>query len=277
MRPSRRLTPFCHRRPIHFPLRRRWLRDGRNLETDVPRGKELRATRLGGWGRRFAAQSLPAVVCLKWRCTKKHWGRPEAARPQPPCRFAFFAIIGLAAICAVSPLLAGEPEPVPESGGGRFAVYDLVPPPPLPAKPVESRPLPAGPVESRPLQRAGPIGKPLEGLTDENVIPAPTQEYTVDLSTVLQLAEADNPTIKLGREAIAEALALQLGARALVLPSLNAGAMYHLHQGTLQAGDGQIEKVNLQSVYFGGGDWTVGSQTVAVPAVHLFGNVGDAY
>jgi outer membrane protein TolC len=63
----------------------------------------------------------------------------------------------------------------------------------------------------------------------------------------------------------------------MMLPSLNAGAMYHWHQGPLQAGDGQIEKVNLQSVYVGGGDWTLGSETVAIPAVHIFGHVGDAY
>lgn len=155
-----------------------------------------------------------------------------------------------------------------ESGGGRFVVMDLVPPPPAP---------PAGPEESRPLRKAAPIGNEVEGLSREEVVPGTGEDYTVDLSTVLHLAEAENPTIALGREAIQEALALQLQARAMMVPSLNGGAMYHVHQGTLQAGDGQIEKVNQQSVYFGGGDWTVGSQTVAVPAVHLFGHVGDAY
>ena len=117
----------------------------------------------------------------------------------------------------------------------------------------------------------------LEGLTRQEIVPVTGQEYPVDLSTVLRLAEAENPAIALGREAIQEALALQLQARAMLLPSLNGGAMYHVHRGTLQAGDGQIEKVDLQSVYFGGGDWAVGSQTVAIPAVHLFGHVGDAY
>ena len=62
-----------------------------------------------------------------------------------------------------------------------------------------------------------------------------------------------------------------------MVPSLNGGAMYHDHQGNLQTSDGQIESVNLQSVYFGGGDFTYGSQTVLIPAVHLFGHVGDAY
>ncbi len=70
---------------------------------------------------------------------------------------------------------------------------------------------------------------------------------------------------------------MQLQARALMVPSLNGGAMYHDHQGSLQTSDGQIERINLQSVYFGGGDFTYGSQTVLIPAVHLFGHVGDAY
>ena len=152
--------------------------------------------------------------------------------------------------------------------GGRFEVIDLVPPPPAP---------PAGSEESRPLRKAAPIGIESEGLSREEIVPVTGEEYMVDLATILHLAEADNPTIALGREAIREALALQLQARAMLVPSLNGGAMYHLHQGTLQAGDGQIEKVDLHSVYFGGGDWTVGSQTVAIPAVHLFGHVGDAY
>jgi outer membrane protein TolC len=121
------------------------------------------------------------------------------------------------------------------------------------------------------------LSNPQEGLTIVDVIPTTGQEYPVDLSTVLQLAESQNPTIALGREAIREALALQLQARGLLLPSLNGGAMYHLHQGPLQSSEGQILKVNEQSIYFGGGDWAIGAQTVAVPAVHLFAHVGDAY
>jgi outer membrane protein TolC len=121
------------------------------------------------------------------------------------------------------------------------------------------------------------ITNPEEGLSREDVVPTTGQDFAVDLSTVLQLAETQNPNIELGREAIREALALQLQARGMLLPSLNAGTMYHLHQGTLQQSNGQILKVEEQSVYFGGGDWTVGSQTVAVPAVHIFAHLGDAY
>ena len=121
------------------------------------------------------------------------------------------------------------------------------------------------------------IKHPEDGLRPEEVIPVTGQESQVDLSTVLQLAEAQNPAIALGREAIQEALALQLQARGMLLPSLNAGTMYHLHQGPVQLADGQILKVEEQSIYFGGGDWAMGSQTVAVPAVHIFAHLGDAY
>jgi outer membrane protein TolC len=152
--------------------------------------------------------------------------------------------------------------------GGHFVVVDLVPPPPAP---------PASPEVSRPVEKPAKIGNELAGLSRESVVPVTGEEYTVDLSTVLHLAEGQNPTIALGREAIREALARQLQARALLVPSVNGGAMYHDHQGNLQASDGEIERVNLQSVYFGGGDFTYGSQTVLIPAVHLFGNVGDAY
>jgi outer membrane protein TolC len=128
---------------------------------------------------------------------------------------------------------------------------------------------------NRPIPEA--IKHPEVGLEPEEVIPVTGQEYPVDLSNVLQLAQTQNPSIALGREAIQEALALQLQARGMLLPSLNAGTMYHLHQGPLQQTNGQILKLEEQSIYFGGGDWTVGSQTVAVPAVHLFAHVGDAY
>jgi outer membrane protein TolC len=173
-------------------------------------------------------------------------------------------------------------EPKIETKGARFVVFDLVPPPPAPpagpaAADLRSPGGTSAPQESQPLQKAGRVGNELAGLAREEIVPVTGEQYTVDLSTVLRLAEAENPAIALGREAIQEAQALQLQARALKLPSLNAGAMYHLHQGTLQAGDGQIEKVDLQSVYFGGGDWAVGSQTVAVPAVQLFGHLGDIY
>jgi len=141
------------------------------------------------------------------------------------------------------------------------------------AAPAADSPQSPKPPGDKPIE----IGDPFEGLATQELIRATGEECPIDLSMALRLAEAENPTIALGRQAIQEALALQLQARALMLPSLNAGAMYHLHQGALQAANGQIMKVDSQSVYFGSGDWTYASQTVLIPGVQIFGNLGDAY
>ncbi len=116
----------------------------------------------------------------------------------------------------------------------------------------------------------------LEGLQRESVIPAAGEEYVIDLPTALRLAESSNPTIALGRQAIVEAVALQGGARALLLPSLNAGSNYHLHSGALQTSFGELRNLNSQSIYIGGGARTLAAETVAVPAVRIFSHLGDA-
>lgn len=116
----------------------------------------------------------------------------------------------------------------------------------------------------------------LEGLLREDVVPFAREDHLIDLPTALQLAESSNPTIALGRQAIVEAVALQDGARALLLPSLNAGSNYHLHQGVLQASFGQIRNLNSQSIYVGAGARTLAAETVAIPGVRIFSHLGDA-
>jgi outer membrane protein TolC len=114
------------------------------------------------------------------------------------------------------------------------------------------------------------------GLSREDVLPPAPEQHVIDLPTALRLAEAANPTIALGRQAIVEAVALQTGARGLLLPTLSAGANYHLHQGALQASFGQIRDLTSQSIYVGGGARAVQSGTVAIPAVRIFSHLGDA-
>lgn len=104
----------------------------------------------------------------------------------------------------------------------------------------------------------------------------PVQENTLDLGVALQLAGADNPTINLAREAVNEALAGQLAARALLLPSANVGANYRLHRGTLLAASGLPRDVNLESLYVGAGAGVTGAGTAAAPGVRLFAHLGDA-
>lgn len=116
----------------------------------------------------------------------------------------------------------------------------------------------------------------LAGLSRDSVLPPDAEEHIIDLPTALQLAETSNPTIALGRQAIVEAVALQTGARGLLLPTLNAGTNYHLHQGVLQTSFGQIRNLNEQSIYVGGGARTLAAETVAIPAVRIFSHLGDA-
>jgi len=120
------------------------------------------------------------------------------------------------------------------------------------------------------------VATALEGLQRVDVLPIADEERLIDLPTALQLAEAANPTIALGRQAIVEAVALQTGARAMLLPTLNAGSNYHLHQGVLQASFGEIRNVNSQSIYVGAGARTLAAETVAIPGVRIFSHLGDA-
>ena len=101
-------------------------------------------------------------------------------------------------------------------------------------------------------------------------------EETIDLGVALRLAGVDNPTINLAREQVREALAVQLGARSLLLPSVNIGGNYHNHQGALQASPGFIRTVNSQSLYLGFGARTLAAESVAFPGVRLFAHLGDA-
>ena len=108
-------------------------------------------------------------------------------------------------------------------------------------------------------------------------IPPPASEYPIDLSTALRLAEIENPTIAAARAAIIEALAVQTGARAILLPSLNAGTNYHNHTGNLQRSAGRILSVSEQSLYFGGGARTLAAESIGIPAVNLVGTLTEAW
>jgi outer membrane protein TolC len=107
--------------------------------------------------------------------------------------------------------------------------------------------------------------------------PTESGRMTIDLSSALELATRINPRIGIAQEGVQEALALDLGARAMLLPTLTAGTNYHLHSGKLQTSFGEIRTINEQSIYFGGGARTLAAETVAIPAVRLFGHLGDAY
>jgi outer membrane protein TolC len=104
----------------------------------------------------------------------------------------------------------------------------------------------------------------------------PPTEGTLDLGVALRLAGVENPTINLAREAVREALADQLAARSLLLPSLSAGTNLRLHRGAFLSASGLVRTVDLQSLYLGFGAGASGAGTVAVPGVRLFAHLGDA-
>jgi outer membrane protein TolC len=107
-------------------------------------------------------------------------------------------------------------------------------------------------------------------------VPPAVQEYPIDLTTALRLAEAENPMIAEARQRIGEALAIQLGAQALLLPSLNIGTNFRDHTGDLQRPSGKILSLDLKSLYFGGGAGAWGTGTVQVPAINIFSPLTDA-
>lgn len=108
------------------------------------------------------------------------------------------------------------------------------------------------------------------------VVPPPPQEYSLDLTTALRLAEVENPEIGAARQRILEAAAVQQQAYALMLPSLNAGTNYHGHTGDLQRSSGRILSLSEQSLYFGGGARTLAAESLAFPAVNIASPLADA-
>jgi outer membrane protein TolC len=130
---------------------------------------------------------------------------------------------------------------------------------------------PSGQQAVRParLEQPNPQARPTD-------LTPPSSEHTIDLSVSLQLAGVENPTINLAREAVREALAGQLAARSLLLPSVNIGGNLRLHHGALLAAPGFIRNVDLQSLYLGAGAGASGSGTPLVPGVRLFAHLGDA-
>ncbi|HVA46635.1 MAG TPA: TolC family protein [Pirellulales bacterium] len=101
-------------------------------------------------------------------------------------------------------------------------------------------------------------------------------EFLIDLPTTLRLIMSANPTVAEARELVRETLALHTKARAMLIPSLNAGLMYHNHQGNFQASDGQIKDNYTSSLYFGGGTRAVAAESPAIPMVRIFSHLGDA-
>ncbi|MFO0892681.1 MAG: TolC family protein [Isosphaeraceae bacterium] len=125
--------------------------------------------------------------------------------------------------------------------------------------------IPPGPERPTPPATA-PRHAAVEGVVAPAVPPADHGEFPIDLTTALRLAEAENPVIAEARVRISEALAVQQQARALLLPSLNAGVNYHGHVGNLQRSSGRILNLSEQSLYFGGGAGATAAGSIGLAA-----------
>jgi len=112
-----------------------------------------------------------------------------------------------------------------------------------------------------------PAGDPAAVL-ESNVLP-------IDLSTALRLARARNPEILLARQRVVEAAALRQLAAARLLPTLNAGSNYDIHNGPVQQANGNILSVNRSALYVGSGVGATAAGTVPIPGVLLAGNVAE--
>jgi outer membrane protein TolC len=104
----------------------------------------------------------------------------------------------------------------------------------------------------------------------------PAAAGVLDLDVALRLAGVDNPTIALAREVVHEAVAGQLAARSLLLPSVNVGGNFRYHDGPLLTAGGVVLDVQLRGAYLGLGAGAVGTGALANPGVRLFADLGEA-
>jgi outer membrane protein TolC len=99
-------------------------------------------------------------------------------------------------------------------------------------------------VASRPTDAPAENGSESEAVADR---------FPVNLSTVLQLAGAENWQVHLAAERVEEAQANLDEAQAAWLPSLIAGFGYTKHDGQIQATSGEIVDVSRNAFFVGGG------------------------
>ena len=108
--------------------------------------------------------------------------------------------------------------------------------------------------------------------------PAPAEIMPIDLITSWRLAVRQNPSIGLAQQVVQERVAYLLQARTIAVPSLNAGANYHLHNGNLQRSSGAILDVPTEQVAL---CWrrarTVAAETVAFPRCDSLLPIADAW
>jgi outer membrane protein TolC len=96
----------------------------------------------------------------------------------------------------------------------------------------------------------------------------------VTLANILASVAGRNPEVGFANQRYAEAYAKLIAARALWLPSINAGLGWNNHAGPLQASNGSVSEVSRSSLTTGLGVQTIGAGSPVVPG--LFANFHSA-
>jgi outer membrane protein TolC len=136
-------------------------------------------------------------------------------------------------------------------------------PPPTATSAREPDALMLPPEEEPELVPAGPVA----AATD-----LPVREVT--MANILASVAGRNPEVGFANQRYAEAYARLVAARALWLPSINAGLGWNNHAGPLQASNGSVSEVSRSSLTTGLGVQTIGAGSPVVPG--LFANFHSA-
>lgn len=137
--------------------------------------------------------------------------------------------------------------------------------------------LPAPPVTAD----AEPVSSTLPPPGQPELVPAgsiiadtalPVREVT--MANILASVAGRNPEVGFANQRYAEAYARLIAARALWLPSINAGLGWNNHAGSLQASNGSVSEVSRNSLTAGLGVQTIGAGSPVVPG--LFANFHSA-
>ena len=126
-----------------------------------------------------------------------------------------------------------------------------------------------------------PAAPPHPAPGDPELVPAapvvaesdpPVREVT--MANILASVAGRNPEVGFANQRYAEAYARLIAARALWLPSINAGLGWNNHAGPLQASNGSVSEVSRSSLTTGLGVQTIGAGSPVVPG--LFANFHSA-
>jgi outer membrane protein TolC len=100
--------------------------------------------------------------------------------------------------------------------------------------------------------------------------------HPIDLATVLQLTNGQNPQVAFARERIQEAFAQLDRAQVLWLPSLRAGVNYNKHEGSIQDVAGTVFNTSRGAFYTGFGAAVSGAASPMIPGLYANFHIADA-